>query len=80
MLSQIQSIKQKMIEAGHIQRQYRTMIDVINAEKVSFDKQLHHLEKSIADLKIESVKLKVLAIVSSVWAQKQRHKDAPQAT
>ena len=58
-LTEIQSIRQKMVEAYHIQRQYKTILDVISGERIGYESQLTDLEKSTADSKLEASKLKV---------------------
>ncbi len=58
-LTEIQSIRQKMGEAYHIQRQYKTILDVISTERIGYESQLMDLEKSTAEAKIEAAKLKV---------------------
>lgn len=58
-LTEIQSIRQKMVEAYHIQRQYKTILDVISGERIGYESQLTELEKSIAESKAEVAKLKV---------------------
>ena len=58
-LTEIQSVKQKISEAGHVQRQYRTMVDVMNNERIGYEKQLLDLEKEINDAKAEVDRLKV---------------------
>ena len=58
-LTEMQNVKQKMAEALHIQRQYKTILDVMQTEKISHERQLIELEKSIADVKNEAEKLKV---------------------
>jgi hypothetical protein len=63
-LTEIQSIRQKMVEAYHIQRQYKTILDVISGERIGYESQLTDLEKSTADSKLEASKLKVRSIVS----------------
>ncbi|KZS09965.1 Coiled-coil domain containing protein 151 [Daphnia magna] len=57
-LTEIQSIRQKMVEAYHIQRQYKTILDVISGERIGYESQLIELEKSAADSKVEAAKLK----------------------
>ncbi|KAI9557338.1 hypothetical protein GHT06_017166 [Daphnia sinensis] len=57
-LTEIQSIRQKMVEAYHIQRQYKTILDVISGERIGYESQLTELEKSTADSKVEAAKLK----------------------
>jgi hypothetical protein len=52
-------VKQKIAEAGHVQRQYRTMVDVMNNERIGYEKQLLDLEKEINDAKAEVDRLKV---------------------
>ena len=63
-LTEIQSIRQKMVEAYHIQRQYKTILDVISGERIGYESQLTDLEKSTADSKLEASKLKVSLYVS----------------
>lgn len=58
-LTEIQSIRQKMAEAYHIQRQYKTILDVISSERIGYDSQLTELEKAIVESKAEVAKLKV---------------------
>ena len=58
-LTEIQSVRQKMGEAYHIQRQYRTILDVLATERIGHDAQLLGLEKSIEEAKAETAKLKV---------------------
>lgn len=58
-LTEIQSVRQKMGEAYHIQRQYRTILDVLATERIGHDAQLLGLEKSIEEAKAETTKLKV---------------------
>ena len=58
-LTEIQSIRQKMAEAYHIQRQYKTILDVISTERIGYESQLMDLEKSTAEAKLEAAKLKV---------------------
>ncbi|XP_046438907.1 uncharacterized protein LOC124190326 [Daphnia pulex] len=53
-LTEIQSIRQKMVEAYHIQRQYKTILDVISGERIGYESQLTDLEKSTADSKLEA--------------------------
>lgn len=48
-----------MVEAYHIQRQYKTILDVISGERIGYESQLIELEKSAADSKVEAAKLKV---------------------
>lgn len=61
-LTEIQSIRQKMAEAYHIQRQYKTILDVISGERIGYESQLTELEKSIAESKAEVTKLKVCVL------------------
>jgi len=58
-MTEIQSVKQKVAEAYHIQRQYRTIMDVLATERIGHESQLQELEKNIAELKAEILKLKV---------------------
>lgn len=54
-----------MAEALHIQRQYRTILDVLASERIGYEAQLIELEKGIAEAKIEATKLKVRSINSN---------------
>lgn len=65
-LTEIQSIRQKMAEAYHIQRQYKTILDVISTERIGYESQLMDLEKSTADAKTEAAKLKVRGLSLSL--------------
>lgn len=58
-LTDMQSVRQKTAEAGHVQRQYAVMMDVLGQERVGYEKQLCDLEKEIADCKDETNKLRV---------------------
>ena len=58
-MTEIQSVRQKVAEAYHIQRQYRTIMDVLTTERIGHESQLQELEKNIAELKAEILKLKV---------------------
>jgi hypothetical protein len=58
-MTEIQSVRQKVAEAYHIQRQYKTILDVLATERIGHESQLQDLEKNIAELKAEIVKLKV---------------------
>ena len=62
-MTEIQSVRQKMAEAYHIQRQYKTILELIATERIGFESQLQELEKSIAESKAEIVKLKVLLLL-----------------
>lgn len=63
-LTDIQGIRQKISEAGHVQRQYRTIADVLNRERIGYEKQLLDLEKSIAQSEAEALRLKVGAAIN----------------
>ena len=62
-MTEIQSVRQKMAEAYHIQRQYKTILELIATERIGYESQLQELEKSIAESKAEIVKLKVLLLL-----------------
>ena len=50
-----------MAEAHHIQRQYRTILDVLAGERIGHEAQLLDLEKTIGEANAEAAKLKVSA-------------------
>ena len=70
-MTEIQSVRQKVAEAYHIQRQYRTIMDVLTTERIGHESQLQELEKNIAELKAEILKLKVqvffILFLSACW-------------
>lgn len=55
----IQSVKQKMTEAGHVQRQYKAIGDVIDAERIGHAAQLQQLQQAIAHDNSQAAKLGV---------------------
>lgn len=57
--TEIQSVHQKMNEAYHIQRQYRTIMDVLVGERIGHDAQLMELERGISEAKFDAARLKV---------------------
>ena len=69
-LTEIQSIRQKMAEAYHIQRQYKTILDVISGERIGYESQLTELEKTIGESKSEMAKLKVKDELKKNWESK----------
>lgn len=62
LVNEIQGIKQKMVEAAHLQRQYRNMADVIMTESIGHQSALHDMEKAVDDAKCQALKLKVIEL------------------
>ena len=55
----IQSVKQKMAEAEHVQRRYKSISDVVDAERIGHDAQLQRLQEAIAHATGQAAKLQV---------------------